>query len=410
VYRTRTYSLVALVGEGVARGWRDRIGGTTVGTRNDARPGRITFLVWRDTSHPEGGGSEVYVEHMAEHLAREGWTVTIVCAAHRNAPADEVRTGVHYRRRGGRTSVYPHGLRYLIGHEGRSSDLVVDVQNGIPFFSPLVRRRPLINLVHHVHREQWGIVYPGLRGRIGWWLESVVAPRLYRGRQYVTVSGNSAAELIELGVRPAQLDVIHNGIDVPHPSGLGPRSVEPTICVLGRLVPHKRVEHAIAVAAALRDRIPGLRMEIVGDGWWRARLEEHARALGVDDIVRFLGQVSVAERDAALDRAWVLAAPSVKEGWGIAVMEAAARGVPTVAYRSAGGVRESVLDGITGRLTGEDLAEFTAAIERLLNDEWARTRMGDAARARAAGFDWAGSAAKFTSLVQAQIEVGQRVP
>jgi hypothetical protein len=66
---------------------------------------RIVFLVWRDTDHPDGGGSEVYVEHMARWLAGRGHQVVIQCARHPNAPADELRDGVRFRRRGGRLTV-----------------------------------------------------------------------------------------------------------------------------------------------------------------------------------------------------------------------------------------------------------------------------------------------------------------
>src|SRR5882757_2392892 len=149
---------------------------------------RTIFLVWRDTRHPDGGGSEVYVERMASWLAANGHDVTIACAGHSAAPRDEVRDGVRFRRRGGRLTVYARALAYLVSRSGRRADLVIDVENGLPFFSPLVRRRRVLVLVHHVHREQWQIIYPGLRGRLGWWLESQVAPRLYRDRTYVTVS------------------------------------------------------------------------------------------------------------------------------------------------------------------------------------------------------------------------------
>ena len=80
----------------------------------------VVFLVWRDTSHPDGGGSEVYVEHMARWLVQQGHEVTIECAAHPNAPADEVREGIVFRRRGGWLSVYPRGLQYLASRAGRS--------------------------------------------------------------------------------------------------------------------------------------------------------------------------------------------------------------------------------------------------------------------------------------------------
>ena len=372
-----------------------------------ASPLRIAFLVWRDTSHPDGGGSEVYVEHMARWLAGRGHQVTICCAAHRNAPADEVRDGVRFRRRGGRLSVYPRGLGYLLSRAGRRTDIVVDVHNGIPFGTPLVRRRRLHVLVHHVHREQWQIIYPGVRGRIGWWVESRLAPRLYRRHPYLTVSESSRRDLVELGIDAHRISVVRNGIDVPHPSRLQPRSATARICVLGRLVPHKQVEHALHLLARLQPDLPELRLDVIGSGWWSAELLASADLLGVRDLVTFHGQVSDAERGALLDASWLMLAPSIKEGWGIAIMEAAARSVPAIAYSFAGGVTESIVAGETGVLVA-DVDELVSQCRALLADTEARLAMGKKARDRAQGFGWQQSAEAFERLLMDRQD--QRLP
>ena len=252
-------------------------------------PRRVLFLTWRDTEHPDGGGSEVYVERMAAWLAGHGHDVTVLCAAHDRAPRDEVRDGVRFRRRGGRLSVYLHGLAHVAVGAGRHADVVVDVQNGLPFLSALFRRRPVLVLLHHVHREQWQIIYPGLRGRFGWWIESSLAPRVYRRCDYLTVSSASASDLTGLGIAADRIHVVHNGIDVPHPDRPRARSPLPRLCVLGRLVPHKRIEHALQVVARLRGHVPGLRLDIIGDGWWREPLQHEAVRLGVHDAVTFHG-------------------------------------------------------------------------------------------------------------------------
>ncbi len=372
-----------------------------------ATPRRIAFLVWRDTRHPDGGGSEVYVEHMARWLAARGHQVTICCAAHPNAPADEVRDGVRYRRRGGRLGVYPAALAYLLGRAGRRTDIVVDVHNGIPFAASLVHRRHLHVLVHHVHREQWQIIYPGLRGRLGWWVESRLAPRLYRRQPYITVSQSSRADLAGLGIEPDRISVVCNGIDVPHPSRLQPRSATPRICVLGRLVPHKQVEHALQVLARLHPAIPELRLDVIGSGWWSAELVATAEALGVSELVTFHGQVTDTRRDALLDASWLMLVPSVKEGWGIAIMEAAARSVPAIAYTFAGGVTESIVDGETGVLVA-DLEEMVSQCRALLTDTEARLAMGKKARNRAQSFGWRRSAQAFEHLLMDRPD--QRLP
>ena len=354
----------------------------------------VLFVNWRDITHPEGGGSERYVHRMAEGLAGAGLSVSMFCAAHDRAPAEETVGGVRIVRRGGRLSVYPRALLHVLRHRPR---LVVDVQNGLPFGSTLVTRRPVVNLVHHVHREQWPIVFGRIGGALGWWLESVVAPRLYRGSRYVSVSTATAEELVGLGVDAARLSVVRNGVE-PAPSVSAVPPAQPRLVVLGRLVPHKRVEHAIEVVARLRDRWPGLRLSVVGEGWWEDELRSRAAALGVADIVDFAGHVDEQTQHEGLARAWVHLCPSVKEGWGLVVTEAGSHRVPTVGYRSAGGLRESVLDGRTGVLV-DDLDEMTAAVEDLLHDENRRLAMGEAAARHAAGFSWPASVRGFAAAL-----------
>jgi glycosyltransferase involved in cell wall biosynthesis len=356
----------------------------------------VLFVNWRDVSHPEGGGSERYVHRMAEGLAAAGLRVSMFCAAHDRAPAEETVEGVRIVRRGGRLGVYPRALLHVLRHRPR---LVVDVQNGLPFGSTLVTRRPVVVLVHHVHREQWPIVFGRLGGAIGWWIESVLAPRLYRRSRYVTVSTATADELGGLGIEPGRLSVVRNGMEPTPPVSVA-RSAEPRLVVLGRLVPHKRVEHAIEVIARLRDRWPGLRLSVVGEGWWDEELRAHADRLGVRHLVDFRGYVDEQGKHEELARSWVHLCPSVKEGWGLVVTEAGAQRVPTVGYRSAGGLRESVLDGRTGVLV-DDLDELTEAVDRLLAEPALRSRMGEAAARHAAAHSWPASISGFAGVLSA---------
>ncbi len=344
----------------------------------------ITFLTWRDSTHPDGGGSEVFVEQVARRLVARGHRVRIRCAAVAGQPARESLDGVELVRRGGRLSVYVRSWAWLLG-PGRRTDVVVDVINGLPFGSVLARRRGVVALVHHVHREQWHIIYPDWRGRVGWFLESRVTPWLYRRQPHLTVSEASRSDLANLGIPVGSIALARNGVDVVDVAA--PVSTTPRLVVLSRLVPHKQIEHVFAAAAALRDTVGDLQVDVVGEGWWHSELVAHARDLGVDDLVTFHGHVPARRRDELLARAWVHVLPSVKEGWGLAVMEAAVQATPTVAYRSAGGVREAVADGLTGVLV-EDLDELVATLGSLLGDPVRCVALGVAARERSRQFDW----------------------
>lgn len=357
----------------------------------------VVFFSWRDTRNPEGGGAERYLEKMAEGLVERGAKVTVVCAAHASAPLHETVNGVRYVRRGSKTSIYALGVLDLARRRYGKVDVVVDVQNGLPFFARAATRVPVVVLVHHVHREQWPVVYPGLSGRVGWWIERSLAPRLYRSCQYVAVSRATRQELVALGVSRQRIAVVHNGTDPVIPVGVGKAS-HPMVSVVGRLVPHKQVEHAIDAALALRGAHPELRLHVVGSGWWEAELHEYAAARGAGDSVVFEGQVDEVHKHEVYERSWVLALPSLKEGWGLVIGEAGMHGTPTVAYRSAGGTRESIAHDRSGLLV-EDQADFTRTLGHLLTDTRERQRLGAGAIEVSHEFTWQHAQESFAHVV-----------
>ncbi|BDT93566.1 MULTISPECIES: glycosyltransferase family 4 protein [Nocardia] len=357
----------------------------------------VLLLCWRDTGHPQGGGSERYLEQVGAQLAARGVKVTLRTAGYPGAPRRERVDGIDISRAGGRYTVYPRALAaLLLGRiglgplRGVRPDAVIDTQNGIPFFATVVTAAPSVVLVHHGHREQWPVA-GRLVGRIGWWIESRLSPRVHRRNQYLTVSLPSAEELATLGVDRSRIAVVRNGaepVPLDAPTGAAEtRNAAPTVVVLSRLVPHKQIEDALAAVARLRDRVPGLRLDVIGDGWWADNLRDNARALGIADAVTFHGHVDERRKHELLARAWVHVLPSRKEGWGLAVIEAAQHGVPTVGYRSSRGLTDSIVDGATGILV-DDVAQLADAVGDLLDDPGARTVMGEKARARAREFSW----------------------
>lgn len=362
-----------------------------------SRP-QLLVLSWRDRSHPEGGGAELFAEEVCSRLSRRGWDVTFFTAAYPGALAEESRDGVRFVRAGGRNSVYLRGaLAYLRGGLGRP-DVIVDVHNGVPFFARLWARRPVVVLVHHLHREQWRMLFGPITGRIGWLIESAVSTRVHRANRYLTVSEASRRALAGIGVTPDRVTVVHNGVTAPPMPEAG-KADRPTIVSLGRLVPHKQVEHLIDALATLRSRIPELHLEIVGEGYWEPRLREHASRAGVDGSVTFHGRVDEATKFDLLSRAWVLGLPSVREGWGLVVMEAAAMGTPAVAYSSAGGPSGSIVDGHTGFLV-EEPDDMARSLGTVLTDPDLRDRLGRNARARAAEFDWEATVDGVEALIR----------
>jgi glycosyltransferase involved in cell wall biosynthesis len=385
----------------------------------DACGGHVLFLNWRDTKHPEGGGSELYLDRVATQLVRRGYRVTLLCQAYGAAlPEETTPDGIRIARRGGRHTVYlMAAVTYLLGLLGIGPlsrrrlgrpDLIIDVGNGIPFLSRLYSRRPVIVLVHHVHREQWPVVFGPRLARIGWWIESVLAVRVYRRCQYVTVSESTREELAGLGVDRHRIAVVHNG--TPEVTGPPvPRTPHPSLMVLGRLVPHKRVEFALRATALLALELPEVELVVAGQGWWDEPLRQLTADLGIEDRVRFTGFVSEEHKHELLCSSWLLLMPSLKEGWGLTIVEAGVRGTPSVAFRSAGGVADAMADGETGLLV-ENEYDFFLQVRSLLLDAQRRTGMGLAAAVHASRFTWEKAGAGFSDVVARQLNGGQQIP
>ena len=363
---------------------------------------RLLVLNWRDIWHPEGGGSELYVGEVTRRLHEDGVHVTIFGAQYPGSARSQEINGIHYVRRGGHLTVYLWAALYLmLGRWGRFGpiDHVLEVQNGMPFLARLFTKAKVTVLVHHVHREQWSILNPVL-ARVGWFLESRVAVRVNQGLSYVAVSEVTRSELVDLGVRGNDITIAWNGLPEVPEHDPRPESAAPQLVMLVRLVPHKRVEHAMDVVAALRDRFPGLHLTVMGSGWWEPQLLQHRAELGLEDDVTFLGHVSDRTKFEVLSGAWVHLLPSVKEGWGLSIVEAASVGVPSIAYADAGGVCESILDGVTG-LLALDEADLVAQVDRLLRDPELRRDLGDTARIRAAQFTWETTVASLNRALRA---------
>ncbi|MDY5785637.1 glycosyltransferase family 4 protein [Corynebacterium sp.] len=351
---------------------------------------KILLLCWRDTTHPQGGGSERYLERVGEYLAQQGHEVIYRTAKHTDAPRRSRRNGVRFERAGGKYGVYLLAPLSVWRHH---PDVIVDTQNGIPFFARAYSGAETVLLTHHCHKEQWPVAGPVI-GRLGWFLESKVAPRVYRGARYVTVSEASRADLIALGVAERDVAIVENGVDpVPDEVPVLPDDGLTHVVTLSRLVPHKRLEHAIDAIA----EVDGAVLDIIGSGWWEDTLREYAEPYG--GKVVFHGHVNEAHKHALLARAALHLMPSAKEGWGIAVTEAAQHGVPTIGYREAGGLRDSVRDGVTGRLV-DSKGDFVALTRQLLDDAPSRTALGAAAQQWAEGFSWEETGRRFARLLR----------
>jgi len=347
---------------------------------------------WRDLEHPQAGGAELVVDHIARELVDQGYRTVLLASAVDGKPRQEEVSGYTVRRRGGQFTVYAWALLWLLMHR-RSVSVVIDSQNGIPFFSPLAvsRRTPCLLLLHHIHQEQFGLYFPAPVAMVGRLLEGFFSRLVYGERAIITVSPSTRQGAREiLGLRgPIRIAPPGWAVTLDLGRGLPAKTEHPSVVTVGRLVPHKRTAMAVEAVAALRATIPGLTLDVVGGGTELEPLQKLAAELGIADAVTFHPGCTDEVRDAVTARSWLCVNASEGEGWGISVIEANGLGTPVLAY-SRPGLRDSIQDGVNGWLLADDvpLADGVAASLGQLGTTQQRADAAWAAYEWAMGFTW----------------------
>ncbi len=354
---------------------------------------RILVVNWQDRENPQGGGAETHLHEIFGRLAARGHRITLLASGWRGAPPRAELDGIRVHRTGGRYTFSLAAPRYFRRHlEGEGWDVVVEDLNKVPLFTPFWTATPVALVVHHLfgatafHEASFPVA------AATWLLERPI-PRVFASTPTVAVSESTRQDLARRGMDPALIEVIPNGMDLSSlvPSR-GPRYEEPTVVYLGRLKRYKGVDLILRAVARLRAEGLPVRFLVGGRGDHEPALRTLAGQLQLGEAVRFLGFVSEEQKRELFQRAWVHALTSPKEGWGIANLEAAACGTATVAS-DAPGLRDSVVDGVTGLLVPHgDVGVLARALGRVLGDAELRDRLGRQARGFAERFSWDASA------------------
>ncbi len=362
---------------------------------------RVLIFNWRDTKHAYGGGAEVYVEEIAKRWVAEGHGVTIFCGNDGKLPRHEIRDGIRIVRRGGFYLVYAWAFVYYFARFRGKYDVVIDCENGIPFFAPLYVKEPIVCLLHHVHQHIFFQFLPKPLALLASFLEKTLMPLVYARVPFVTVSTSSKRNMEALGIGKAGISIVHPGVRLDEFTPAPNKTDRPNILYLGRLKAYKSVDVLLRAFKEVIAERPEAKLIIAGDGDEESTLKKLAfeeLRLGKDHV-EFLGHISEERKKTLLQESWMLVNPSMMEGWGIVAIEANACGTPVIAS-DVPGLRDSVKNPHSGFLVpyGSEDA-FAEKILLLIRDRELRNSMSRGAREWAENFDWNISSARMLAAI-----------
>jgi len=358
----------------------------------------ILILSRRYIKHPEAGGAEVYLQKVAEYLTKDNNVYVFTSRAGNLTDRDTINN-VNVIRRGGQFTVYIYAFIYYLLYFRKDMNLILDIQTGIPFFTPLYSAKPKVALVHHFGGKQFFSEVKFPFSLIGYVMEQYIAPFVYRNQKFITVSESTKAELQTKRIKEKNIYLAFNAVDAK--ASLVRRNSTPTLSYVGRLKKYKQVEIAIETIAALASKYPQLQLMIGGTGDQEQTLQDLASNLNVTDKVNFLGYITEQDKNDLLKESMVFLMPSNKEGFGITILEAGKQGTPTIGFDVAG-VKNAIINNQTGILVNTK-AEFIQAVDNLLANDTLRIGMGKQAKKFANTFSWNKTAEKVSKILLAQL-------
>jgi glycosyltransferase involved in cell wall biosynthesis len=307
---------------------------------------------------------------------------------------------VNIIRRGGFYTVYIWAAIYYVLKLRGKFDLVIDSENGVPFFTPLYVRVTKFLLIHHIHQEVFREHLPFPFSHIAMLIESKLMPFVYRDVKVLTVSQSSKEAIYKIGLsKKKDVTVINPGIE-SELFKVGKKTKHPSIVYVGRLKPYKNVDVALKAFAHVAEAIPNAHFDIAGDGESISSLRRMATKLDLNDNVTFWGKVSDEVKAELYAKSWVAVQPSLIEGWGITVIEANACGTPVIASNVAG-LSDSVVDKKTGYLVRpKHVTELSEAMFKLLTNSRIRKRLSIYASDWAEQFTWRNAIDKLLADVK----------
>lgn len=368
----------------------------------------ILILNWKDIKNPEAGGAEIIAFELARRLVKEGHSVTFFSRSFRNCLTEEIIEGVKIIRRGNKFSVYFQAYFYYKSLKEKPQK-VIDMINTICWQTPLyVDKKIRIAYVNQLAKEVLFYEFFWPLSIIAYFLEKFEY-LTYRDTKFICYSQSTKQDLISFEIKEKNIDIFPLGIDHDRYRKVGNKNKDPLFIFVARLVKMKRADLCIQSMEKVIKKYPEASLYILGNGPDEKRLQELVIRENLEKNVKFVNKNNFfIEKDIKdlkvklMRKTWALLLPSVKEGWGMVVTEAAACGTPAI-VSDVTGLRDSVVAGKTGIILSKNPSqdEFAKAMINLIENNDLRKNISIEAYKYSQKFDWDLSYKTFRKLILA---------
>lgn len=312
---------------------------------------KILILNWRCPLNPNSGGAEKVTFHHAKYWARHGIKVTWLSGNYINGKTKENICGVEFVRFGNQYTIYLLApFLYWYFFKG-NFDLVFDEIHGIPFLTPLwAWKSKKLAYIHEVAQEIWDEMFPFPLNQLGKLYEKIYF-QFYKSTRFLTGSNSTKVDLVRYGIADSNISVVPHGLFIKPITKKNIKENIFTVLYVARLVKMKGIEDALKIFAIVRKNIKKAQLWVVGGGEksYIQKLHKLAVHLNIENSVKFFGYVNENTKIKLYKKAHCLLHTSVREGFGLVVIEANSQGTPVISYNSPG-LRDIIIDNKNGFL------------------------------------------------------------
>lgn len=366
----------------------------------------ILILNWRDIKHPLSGGAEISLFEHAKYWKQKGANVVWLASYFKGGKKEEEIEGIKILRMGSHYTIHLLAIiNYLKGKLGKP-DIVIDSFHFIPFFTPFYAgNSKIIALINEPAKNAWfkNVYFP--LNLIGYIIEPLFFPP-YREVTFITGSESIYDELKNYGINEKHLNIVHHGVYTKKIDNKIKKDKDPVVIYLSQISPDKGIEDAIKALVEIKFRYNKVKLWVVGrpkDNKYLEKIKKLVGCLKLDDSVIFWGYISENEKFKLLNKSWILIHPSIREGWGLNVIEANAMGVPAVGYNTTG-LRDSIKNNVTGLLAKNNSFSLAKNVVRLISDKKMYNRMSNKAMEWSKTFDWRKSGEKSWAIIAQKLK------